>query len=242
MGWAVKNNDFFEQIASIVTFRTTRGHLPLPDYLKLAGEKVYYVTHEMDTKQEQILGEGFGMPVLDASRFGEKSFLQKYADYHPQIELLEMDAGSNRFMHPVAEEPFLKILAYYREKKIRAQVMAFKPEELPAIMSYPKEAEFVQDANEALDAGEIPDAFAGMVSAYLSQMTLDKEALAGVLYLNANNAFVQALAKVENAEQREPVLDLMYEMARLLAGRLLDAQKITTLFANTTAAFMRLIR
>jgi molecular chaperone HtpG len=242
MGWAVKNSSFFEQIASIVTFRTTRGPLSLPDYLKLTGNTVYYVTHEMDTKQEELLGEGFGMPVLDASRFGEARFLHKYADFHPQVQLLEMDAGSNRFMHPVPEEPFANLLAYYREQKIRAQVMAFKPEVLPAIMSYPKEAEFVRDANQALDAGEIPDAFAGMVGAYLSQMTVDQASLAGVLYLNANNPFVQALAKVEDAEQREPVLELIYQMARLLAGRLLDAQKITALFASSNQAFMRLIQ
>ena len=242
MGWAVKNNDFFEHIASIVTFRTTRGHLTLPDYLALTDDAVYYVTHDMDNKQEQMLGEGFGMPVLDASRFGEIGFLQKYVDYHPRVKLAQMDSGTNRFMHPVPEEPFTRILAYYRSRKIRVQVMAFKPDVLPAIISYPKEAEFVRDARSALDTGDIPDAFAGMIGAYLSKMTVDEESLSGALYLNANNAFVQALVPVEDAEKLEPVLDLLYQMARLLAGRLLDAEKITALFENTNTALTRLIQ
>jgi molecular chaperone HtpG len=240
MGWAAKNNEFFEHIASIVTFRTTRGQLTLPDYLAMTDESVYYVTHDMDTKQEQMLGEGFGMPVLDASRFGEIGFLQKYVDYHPRVKLVQMDSGTNRFMHPVPEEPFTKILAYYRSKKIRAQVMAFKPDVLPAILSYPKDAEFVRDTRSALDTGDIPDAFAGMISAYLSKMSVDEETLAGTLYLNANNVFVQSLVEIEDAEKREPVLDLLYQMARLLAGRLLDAEKITALFENTNQALKRL--
>jgi molecular chaperone HtpG len=242
MGWAAKNNDFFEHIASIVTFRTTRGQLTLPDYLAMTDETVYYVTHDLDTKQEQILGEGFGMPVLDASRFGEIGFLQKYVDYNPRVRLVQMDSGTNRFMHPVPEEPFARILAYYRSKKIRVQVMAFKPDVLPAIISYPKEAEFVRDARSALDTGDIPDAFAGMIGAYLSKMSVDEESLAGALYLNANNAFVQALVPLENAEKLEPMLDLLYQMARLLAGRLLDAEKITALFDNTNKALTRLIQ
>lgn len=110
------------------------------------------------------------------------------------------------------------------------------------MVSYPKEAEFVRDARESLDSGDIPDAFAGMVSAYLSKMTVDQEALSGVLYLNANNPFIQALANMESAEKREPVLDLVYQMARLLAGRLLDAEKITAMFQNTNAALTRLIQ
>jgi molecular chaperone HtpG len=242
MGWAVKNNDFFAQIASIVTFRTTRGQLTLPDYLTTTGDTVYFVTHDLDTKQEQLLGEGFGMPVLDASHFGETSFLQKYVEYNPRVQLVQMDSGTNRFMHPVPEEPFAQVLAYYRSQKIRAQVMAFKPDVLPAIMSYPKEAEFVRDARDALDSGDIPDAFAGMVGAYLSKMSVDQDSLAGVLYLNANNTFIQAVANVESAEKREPVLDLLYQMARLLAGRLLDAQKIAALFENTNNALTRLIQ
>lgn len=242
MGWAEKNNDFFEHIASIITFRTTRGQLTLPDYLAQTDQSVYYVTRTMDSKQEQILGEGFGMPVLDASYFGEVGFLQKYVDYHPNIRLVQMDSGTNRFMHPVPEEPFAKILAYYRSKKIRVQVMAFKPEVLPAIISYPKDAEFVRDTRSALDTGDIPDAFAGMIKAFMNQMSVDDEAMAGALYLNANNAFVQSLVGVEDAAKLEPVLDLLYEMARLLAGRLLDADKIKGLFENTNQALTRLIQ
>jgi molecular chaperone HtpG len=242
MGWAVKDDDFFEKIASIVTFRTTRGQLSLPDYLSITGDKVYYVTHDMDTKQEQILGEGFGVPVVDASRFSEPSFLRKYADFHPRVRLEEINSNNNAFMHPMPEEDFAAILRYYREQGIRVQVVTFKPEVLPAVMMYPKDAEFIRDAREALDSGEIPGPFAGMIGSYISRMSVDEDALAGTLYLNAANPAMQRLVSIQQEEKRPAALDLIYQMARLLAGRMLDSAQITALFQSTNNALDKLLK
>lgn len=242
MGWAAKNSDFFEKIADIVTFRTTRGQLSLPEYLKITGETIYYVTHDMDTKQERMLGEGFGVPVIDASRFSEPTFLVKYADFRPSVRLVQLDSGTNRFMHAAQEDEFAPLLEYFRSKNIRVQAVSFKPETLPAVMMYPKDAEFIRDAQEALDSGEIPGPFAGMVGAYLTNMRVDEDALAGTLYLNVSNAFIQTLAKSENEDKRHAALDVIYHMARLLAGRLLDTQQINDLFQVTTRSLDRLIQ
>jgi molecular chaperone HtpG len=241
MGWAVKNHDFFDKIADIVTFRTTRGQQSLPEYLEKTGGTVYYVTHDMDTKQEQVLGEGFGVPVIDASRFSEPEFLQKYGDLRPSVQLVQLDSTTNRFMHPVPEADFAKLLQYFRKRNIRVQAVTFKPDVLPAIMMYPKEAEFVRDARGALDAGEIPGPFAGMVGAYISRMTVDEQSLSGTLYLNAANPLILTLTKIEDEAQCHAALELIYQMARLLAGRMLDANQITELFQSTNASLSRLI-
>ena len=37
IGWAVSDNEFFERVEDIVTFRTTRGPLSLPEYLDQSG-------------------------------------------------------------------------------------------------------------------------------------------------------------------------------------------------------------
>jgi len=60
-GWAVQDNEFFDRVADLVAFRTTRGLLSLPEYLKLTGGSIYYVTREMGSLQEQVLGEGRGV-------------------------------------------------------------------------------------------------------------------------------------------------------------------------------------
>lgn len=242
MGWAVKDSDFFDRIASIVTFRTTRGQLSLPDYSAITGGTLYYVTHSLDTRQEQILGEGFGVPVIDASRFSEPAFLEKYATFHPQVRLVSMDNAPNRFMHPVPEDTFLALLQYYRQRKIRVQVVTFKPEVLPAVMIYPEDSEFIRDARAALDEGEIPGPFASMVGMYIARKSVDDEALAGTLYLNAANPLILSLVNVSDAKKREAGLEVVYQMARLLAGRMLDTKTITTLFENTNQALDRLIQ
>lgn len=41
IGWAVRDNEFFTQVADIVTFQTSRGLLSLPDYLALTNDSVY---------------------------------------------------------------------------------------------------------------------------------------------------------------------------------------------------------
>ena len=47
IGWAVSDKDFFDKVQDIVTFRTTRGPLNLPDYLDQSGGALYYVTREL---------------------------------------------------------------------------------------------------------------------------------------------------------------------------------------------------
>ncbi len=58
IGWAVTDNEFFERVEDIVTFRTTRGPLSLPEYLGQSGGNLYYVTRELGSLQEQLLAEG----------------------------------------------------------------------------------------------------------------------------------------------------------------------------------------
>src|SRR4029077_1050627 len=90
--WAVKDNEFFEHVKDIVCFRTSRGLLSLPEYLKLSGGSLYYVTREMGSLQEQILAEGRDVPAIDASWFSVTPFLEKYAARHPHVGLVQMDA------------------------------------------------------------------------------------------------------------------------------------------------------
>ncbi|MEO0561034.1 MAG: ATP-binding protein [Chloroflexota bacterium] len=241
MGWAVKNDDFFDHVADIVTFRTTRGQMNLPDYLDLTDNTLYYVTHELGSKQEKLLGEGYGVPIIDASRFVDPTFLDKYALYRSNVHLVQLDDNANKLFRSVPEGEFTKLLAYYRDQSIRTRLVAFKPESVPAVMVYPKDAEFIRDTRDALDAGEVPGPFAGMVGAYLNNMSVDEEAMAGTLHLNASNELVRRLAGMEDDLPRNAALDLIYQMARLFSGRMLETDQISGLFEGSNAAITALI-
>ncbi len=91
IGWAVTDNEFFERVEDIVTFRTTRGPLSVPEYLDQSGGNLYYVTRELGSLQEQLLAEGRDVPAIDASWFSVTPFLEKYAHRHPEVGLVQLD-------------------------------------------------------------------------------------------------------------------------------------------------------
>jgi molecular chaperone HtpG len=242
MGWAVQDNEFFQQIADIVTFRTSRGQLNLPEYLRQTGSKIYYVTRELGSLQEQLLGEGYGVPVLDASWFSVAPFLRRYARQHPDIQLVQLDGESNQLLQPVEEENFRILLDFYKARAIRARVVSFKPEDVPAIIMYPKDAEFIRETRSALDSGELPGPFAGLISDYLGRIGSDgSDELEGTLYLNAACTLVQELPQTANSPVRESALILIYHIARLFSGRMLDTQQIAAAFRETADVIKTLV-
>jgi molecular chaperone HtpG len=236
LGWSIKNDDFFDRVADIVTVRTTRGQMTLPEYLDLTDNTLYYTTKQLGSKQDKLLGEGYGVPIIDASSTLEPPFLDKYTMSKPDVHSVQLDDDTNKMFRAVAESDFERLLAYYRAKNVRTRLVAFKPEEVPAVMVYPKDAEFIKDTRDALDAGEVPGPFAGMVGAYLNNMNVDENAMTGTLHLNASNRLVQALAKQHDDVPREASLELIYQMARLFSGRMLESGQITDLFTRTNNA------
>ncbi|HVO44559.1 MAG TPA: ATP-binding protein [Aggregatilineales bacterium] len=242
MGWAVRDNEFFSHVADIVTFRTSRGSLSLPEYLGLTSGSLYYVSRELGSLQEQVLGEGRGVPVIDASWAIVTPFLQKYAQSHPEVHLVQMDGESKQLLRPVSEEPFVDILAYYRKLGIKANIVTFKPEAIPALMIYPKDAEFIIETRNALDAGELPGPLAGLIGDYVNRLSDTIDDLSGALYLNAGCALIDRLAHTPPAESvRDSALDLIYQVARLFAGRTLTPADAAGAFGATIRALDTLI-
>src|SRR5205807_8112909 len=125
IGWAVSDNEFFERVEDIVTFRTSRGPLSLPEYLGQSGGTLYYVTRELGSLQEQLLAEGRDVPAIDASWFSVTPFLEKYAQRHPEVGLVQLDGESVQLLRPASEAPFAALLTHYREQGVRARVASF---------------------------------------------------------------------------------------------------------------------
>ncbi|MCI0398353.1 MAG: ATP-binding protein [Chloroflexi bacterium] len=242
-GWAVRDDAFFERVANIVTFRTSAGPMTLPEYLAQTGHTLYFLTRHIGALQEQLLAEGHDAPVIDAHWFAVKPFLEKYAAWHEGIGLVQMDGQVKHLLRPVAPAPFSRLLVYYQEQGIAAEVVAFKPADVPALMVYPSEVELIMETRQALDKDELPGELAGLVTDYLdSYADAEEVELQGRLYLNASCALIQQLAK---APPDQPVLEatlgLIYQVARLFSGRALTAADAALAFRQAVSALEVLI-
>lgn len=243
-GWAVRDDKFFEMVANLVTFRTSRGYLTLPEYLQLTGNKFYYLTKRLGSLQAQLLAEGSGAPLIDAHWFAVKPFLEKYTAWHDmEIELIQMDGEVKQLLQPVSDlSEFMYILAFYRRQGIPTQVVNFNPREVPALMVYPEDTEFFIEARQALDQQELPDPLAGLMADYLEKK-INPDELQGTLYLNGSCHFVRKLAEATVSEAIfEAALTLIYQIARLFAGRALTTVDITGAFRETVEAMEMLIQ
>lgn len=241
MGWAVKDDAFYKEVMDIITFKTPEGDKTLPEYLEQTDNTIYYVQNRLGSQQDQLLGEGYGVPVIDAPMTLEPEFLRKYAHMNPHVKVVHMNDDSNQLLKEVPEDPYLGILDYFRDRKIRARVVSFKPTDVPVVISYPKDAEFIRDTRDALDKGELPGPFAGLVDDYMNKMDVDEDALAGTVHINADNPLVQRLAQMPESETRDSTIELIYQMGRIFAGRMLNNRDITHAFRMSVASIQNLL-
>jgi molecular chaperone HtpG len=243
VGWAVKDNEFFDRVQDIVAFRTSRGLLSLPEYLRASGGTLYYVTRELGSLQDQLLAEGRNLPAIDASWFAVTPFLEKYAARHRDVSLVQLDGEAETLMRPAPEAEFAPLLAYYRGRGVRARAAAFRPAEVPAVMLYPQGVETVREAGSALQAGEVAPGLAGLVSAYVEGRSAGAGDCGGTFYLNASCPLVRRLAQQPPGGDRlAAALDVLLQNARLFSGRTLTAADGVLAFRELTRGLERLLR
>lgn len=241
MGWAVKDDAFFKEVMDIMIFNTPDGQKTLPEYLEETGGTIYYIEHRIGSQQDKLLGAGYGVPVIDAPLTLEPEFLQKYAHVNKDVKVVHMDNDANTLLEAVDEENFTYLLDYFRDRKIRARIVAFKPTDVPVIISYPKDAEFIRDTRDALDNDELPAPFAGLIGDYMNNMEVDEDALAGIVHLNASSKLIQQLAKMPENKERDSAIELVYQMGRIFAGRMLNTSDITHAFRMSSASIQNLL-
>ena len=245
MGWAVTDDRFFNHIADAIVLRTSRGDLTTREYLQATDDTFYYVTRTNGSLQEQLLGEGRSLPVIDASWFAVQPFLAKYAQRHGDLGMVRMDGGAQKLVRTVPESDFADLLRYYRDRDIHVRVATFKPAAVPALLLYPADVDTVHNARQALDSGDMPDPLANLIGDFLNRaeqepQTDDDVHIDGTLYLNADNPLIHDLAQQPASTARDSALDLIYQMARLFAGQALGIPKITEAFQASTAALRSL--
>jgi molecular chaperone HtpG len=241
MGWAVQDDKFFDHIAEVVILQTSRSAMSLADYRAKFSDSIYFITREIGSLQHQLLGESHGVPVIDASRFAVLPFLRKYALQWANVRLIQLDGELGQLLRPVPQEAFASLITYFKKQNIHTIIASFKPEVIPAIMIYPKDAEFLVEARNALDSGELPSGIGRLVSGYIDNLSASENDLSGKLYLNASCDLIPQLAAMTPGPARDAGLMLIYQIARLFSGRMLDSAKVTEVFQDTTQALKNLI-
>ncbi len=120
---------------------------------------------------------------------------------------------------------------------------SFKPSEAPALILYPQGAELAREAQSSLESGDLPGPLAGLVQEYVHNKFQDSDELAGTLYLNTTSPLIRKLAeKPPRAELRDALLTLLYQMARLFAGRMLSAADAVAAFRDVTRSLEGLVQ
>ncbi len=225
MGWASKDEEFFRMVADSVPLRTSRGRLALPEYLKESGGVLYYTTRELGSLQDKLLAEARDVPAIDASWFAVPAFLRGYAELHPEVTLVRLDADLDVLLRPAAPGELAELVQLCEELGFTVRVASFKPTDLPAVMTYPADAEALRGAAAALDDGLFPDGFSGLMRGYVEQRRAaggDE----GTLHLNAACSLVRRLASPEvSPARKQAALAVIAYFAKLFCGRMLDASQ-----------------
>ena len=227
VGWAARDDEFFRLVADSVPLQTSRGRMPLPEYLKASGDVAYYTTSQIGSLQDRVLAEARDVPAIDASWFGVREFLERYAVLRPGLRLARLDDNLDTLMRPAPTDMLRELVGLCEELGFVVRTSSFQPAQLPAVMTYPAEAETLRDATSALDQGLFPDGFSTLVRGYVESRR-SQSGDGGTLYLNAACPLIRRLASPELPESRkQAALAVVAYFARLFCGRMLDASRAT---------------
>jgi hypothetical protein len=156
---------------------------------------------------------------------------------------VQLDGGSEQLLRPAPDAPIALLLRHYRDQGVRVAMATFRPAEVPALMLYPQGAELAREAEASLQAGDLPGGLAGLVQGFVEGKFSSGDELRGTLYLNAANPLVHSLAEGSPAPAaRGRVLDLLHQVARLFAGRMLSAGDAVAAFGQLSGALEGLLR
>jgi molecular chaperone HtpG len=243
--WALENRTLFAAICDLVTFDTNQGRLSLREYLSLSGGAIYYFTEAKGAVQEQVLYEARGLPVIDASRYVEESFLQAYAQSHPGVGLEQLEPGSLFVFQDVAEglHRWKAVADYYTEQSIPVRVVRYQPESIPAILVFPPGSEDLSRTRAMIQNGELSGKVAELVESFYAMRSPDQDAGQGILHLNAANPLMRHLVTLSPATDIfTAALEIVYHNARFFGQQLLSADQARLSFDMISFSLHQLIR
>jgi len=241
-GWAVRASDLFTHVANLVQFKTSRGQLTLPEYLRENPGRIFYYSDDDGITQALALFEARRLAVIDARWFADTAFLKTYGEiYGVTVEELT-PAASYLFTH--VDDPegvWQPLLAACQAEGFPARLLSYEPEHLPMILLYPPGAQQLRRAQRNMNEGRFSGPIRSLVRGYLNRQQIDESVIKGVLHLNVRNPL---LRRVRDLGPEHPdfkaLVSILVANARMFAGQGLSAQDAIACFEQINNALARL--
>lgn len=241
-GWAIRSPDLFTHVADLVSFKTSRGQLTIPEYLHENPGRIYYYDDDDGVTQALALFEARHLAVVDARWFADTAFLKRYGDvYGVPVEELEPGAGYLFTSVEDRDGAWRSVVEACAAAGFPARLLAYEPEHLPMILLYPAGAQRLRRAQQNTEQGRYAGPIRQLVRGYLAQHTVDNAVLKGVLHLNARNPLLRRVRDLGPSHPDfAPLLAILIANARMFAGQGLSAQDAIGCFEQINASLARL--
>jgi len=241
-GWAVRAPELFTRVADLVSFKTSRGQLTLPEYLHENPGRIFYYNDDDGVTQALALFEARRLAVIDARWFADTAFLKTYGEtYGMPVEELTPAAS---YLFTTVDDPehvWQPLITACQAEGFPVRLLAFEPENLPIILLYPPGAERLGRARRGMTEGRFVGPIRSLVRSYLDRQHVDENVIKGVLHLNARNPL---LRRVRDLGPDHPdftaLVSILVANARMFAGQGLSAQDAIACFEQINNSLAQL--
>lgn len=241
-GWAIRAGDFFLRVADLVSFKTSRGQLTLPEYLHENPGRIYYYDDHEGITQALALFEARRLAVIDARWFADVAFLKTYHQVYG-VPIEELTPAAGYLFTPVTDEEHVwqAVIDACQAEGFPVRLLAYEPEHLPMILLYPPGAEKMRRAQRNMNEQRFVGPIRSLVRNYLQRQQIDETVLKGVLHLNARNPLLRRVRDLGPAHPHfAPLISILVANARMFAGQGLSAQDTITCFEQINHSLARL--
>jgi molecular chaperone HtpG len=241
-GWAIRAGDFFTHVADLVSFKTSRGQLTVPEYLHENPGRIFYYHEDEGVMQALALFEARRLAVIDARWFADVTFLKVYGEVYG-VPIEELTPGAGYLFTPVTdtEGVWQGVVEASRTEGFPVRLLAYEPEHLPMILLYPPGAEKVRRAQNNMQQQRFVGPIRSLVRNYLQRQQVDEAVMKGVLHLNVRNPLLRRVRDLGPAHPHfAPLLNILITNARMFAGQGLSAQDTIACFEQINNSLARL--
>lgn len=241
-GWAIRALDFFLRVADLVSFKTSRGQLTLPEYLHENPGRIFYYKDDEGVTQALALFEARRLAVIDARWFADVGFLKMYSEVYG-VPVEELAPAAGYLFTPVTdtEGKWQPVIDACRAEGFPVRLLAYEPEHLPMILLYPPGAERLRRAQRNMNEQRFVGPIRSLVRNYLQQQQVDETVLKGVLHLNARNPLLRRVRDLGPQHANfAPLISILVANSRMFAGQGLSAQDAIACFEQINQSLARL--
>jgi molecular chaperone HtpG len=250
-GMALRDDNLFHAVADLIPFETNQGPMNLSTYFaeaKKLGQSetdLLYLDERGSTTQFYMLCDARGLLVVDASQVFADDFLERYGRLHPEIKLRQLNLGeSDVIFEPLTPEEHKEFrqleqefIRGMRDRRSIAKAVRFKPESIPALSVMSAAAKSRQKLQQAGDNMMIPEEVRNLVKDVLK----GESSVPVTLYLNADNAMIRRLAKMNATEDTRDAYMAIYNNAAMLVNQIITPQNAELMFKSFTRVIDRMI-